>query len=126
SKQSAQVGVRVARTDKTVKVNVGDDLVGHVIDAFGDYIYDEHSDSTKLEAREADIHATGIDTREKITQALETGVAVVDLMIPLGMGQRQLVIGDRETGKTDFLLQTMLSQSRQGSVCIYASIGKKN
>ncbi len=126
SKVSTQVGVRVARTGATVKVSVSDNMIGSVIDAFGNFVYDSKQAVSGIEERDADIHATGIDTREKITQTLETGVAVVDLMVPLGMGQRELIIGDRETGKTDFLLQAMLSQSRQGSVCIYASIGKKN
>src|SRR5258708_5511575 len=127
SKSPIQVGVRVARTDQQVNVEVSEFMVGKVIDGFGKFIYDNDSSTiADIESRDADIHATGIDTRVKITQPLETGVAVVDLMIPLGMGQRELIIGDRATGKTDFLLQTMLSQSRHGSLCIYAAIGKKN
>ena len=67
----------------------------------------------------------GIEHREKITETFETGVSVVDLMVPLGKGQRELVLGDRKVGKTEFLLQTMLTQAKNGAVCIYAAIGKK-
>jgi F-type H+/Na+-transporting ATPase subunit alpha len=56
---------------------------------------------------------------------LETGVSVVDLMVPLGLGQRELVLGDRKTGKSEFLMQVLLSQVRSGSICIYACVGKR-
>ena len=125
SKTSLSVGTRVARTGKSLEIPVGDELLGHVVDPFGQSIYDTVGFIPPQNVRIADIHGTGIETREKIKHTLETGVAVVDLLVPLGKGQRELIIGDRETGKTDFLLQTMLSQARQGSVCIYAAIGKK-
>ena len=67
----------------------------------------------------------GIVEREILTKPLETGVSIVDLAIPLAKGQRQLIIGDRKTGKTSFLLQTILNQAKQGSLCVYAAIGKK-
>jgi F-type H+-transporting ATPase subunit alpha len=67
----------------------------------------------------------GIDKRKNINKAFETGVTIVDLMTPLGMGQRELVIGDRKTNKTQFLLQSVLTQAQKGTVCVYAAIGKK-
>lgn len=125
SKTPLQVGIRTARTGKSLQIPVGEELVGHIIDPFGNPLFSSEDFISPKDYRVADIHAGGINTRMKIEQTLETGVSVVDLMIPLGKGQRELIIGDRETGKSDFLMQTLLTQARQGSVCIYCAIGGK-
>ncbi len=78
-----------------------------------------------LKKEPIDIRPPGIGDRQKINKTFETGVALVDLILPLGKGQRELIIGDRKTGKTNFILQTMLTQARQGVICIYVAIGKK-
>jgi len=125
SRDPVMVGVKVARTDRLLEVPVGGELLGHIIDPLGHSVYQERPFKKPSETRYLNMSAPGIDRRKKITEPLETGVSVVDLMVPLGKGQRELVIGDRKTGKTRFILQTILSQAQKGSVCIYAAIGKK-
>lgn len=125
SKDAVLVGTRVTRTKHALSVPVGDALLGSSIDPLGYSIYENKPITGLSEYREIEVTVPGIEKRTKITQALETGVAVVDLMIPLGKGQRELVIGDRGTGKTDFVLQTMLTQSKKGVVCVYAAIAKQ-
>lgn len=118
-------GIRVVRTGTTLKVPVGEVLMGRVINPLGHSVYSSRPIPPAEEYRAIDTAPLGIDKREKITEPLETGVSVVDLMVPLGMGQRELVVGDRKTGKTNFLLQTILNQSMRGTICIYTGIGKK-
>lgn len=126
SRRVVSTGTKVTRTKKTLEVPVGKHLLGHAIDPFGKPV----DPSIILEVDNAagvkvDIPPEGISARKRIDQPFETGVALVDLVLPLGKGQRQLIIGDRKSGKTNFLMQAMLSQARQGTVCIYAAIGKK-
>ena len=119
-----RIGAQVVRTESLLQVPVGMGLIGHTVNALGRSLYKTepiHYD----EMRAVESLAPGIDKREKITQPMETGVVVIDLTVPLGKGQRELVIGDRKTGKSEFLLQTLLTQSKAGTVCIYACVGKK-
>lgn len=125
SKIPIHVGEKVSRTELLLEVPVGDELFGHTIDPLGYSLYKEKPLKRPKKSSYLNVTAPGIDKRKKITQPLETGVAIVDLMVPLGKGQRELVIGDRKTGKTKFILQTVLSQAKKGSVCIYGAIGKK-
>lgn len=125
SKNAINVGTKVARTNKVLEVPVGDEIIGSVLSPLGDIVYTPGEPKTPVNFAKIDSSVPGIKERRKITQSLETGVAVVDLMIPLGKGQRQLVIGDRDTGKSDFFMQTILSQAKMGTVCIYAGIAKK-
>lgn len=116
---------RVIRTNSSISIPVSESLLGNVIDALG---VPTDLDAGKLETeemRQVNVHPSGISGRKEISRPFETGVSVVDLVIPLGMGQRELVIGDRKTGKTQFLLQTMLNQAKKDTVCIYAAIGKR-
>ncbi len=124
SKSPVSIGTRVARTGDTLKVPVGDHMLGTSINPLGMSIYEEKPLRPSEEHRLIDTTSTDISIREKITEPLETGVGIVDMMVPLGMGQRELVIGDRKTGKTEFIQQVMLSQAKRGNVCIYAGIGK--
>lgn len=118
-------GCQVSRSGTTIQLPVGDDYIGKRIDPLGrSTVSDTYIASNKL-SLPIERTAPGLDTREKITRPFETGVSVVDMMIPLGCGQRELVLGDRHTGKTEFLLQTLLTQARKGTLCIYANIGKK-
>ena len=125
SKDTAKVGTRVVRTGSLLHVPVGMELLGHSVDPLGNSIYPQKPVPPISEKRITNNPAPGIEARKKITQPLITGVTVVDLMMPLGKGQRELIIGDRKIGKTNFILQTMLSQAKKGSICIYAGIGKK-
>lgn len=125
SKFSVKVGCRVTRTGQKQEMSVGFQLLGQTIDPFG-HPLDHAKNFTKPEiSRPIDTIPTGIATRKRIDAPFETGVTVVDFLIPLGKGQRELIIGDRKTGKTTFLHQTMLKQAKLGTICIYASIGKK-
>lgn len=119
-----KVGTRVARTDDLLKIGVGDALLGNVVNALGDSLY---SDVTlkMSEKRFIDNVPPNISARERITRPFTTGVSYVDLLIPLGKGQRELVIGDRNIGKTSFVLQALLQQASEGVICIYTCIGKK-
>ena len=125
SNDSVSIGTRVARTRDLLKVPVGGEVLGYVLDPLGQSVYEDRPLKPPTEYKEVQADVMGIARRERVTEPLETGVTVVDLMIPLGKGQRELVLGDRQTGKTEFLLQSLLSQSRNGLICIYAGIGKR-
>lgn len=107
---------RVVRTGHTLEIGMGPGLLGRVVDPLGKSVYQQLDELIIEEYRNVESPAPGIDKRAKINQFFETGVAIVDMLIPLGKGQRELIIGDRKTGKTDFLLQTMLNQTRKGTL----------
>jgi len=126
SNEEASVDTRVARSNRFIDVPVGKFLLGHCINPLGATLGEEVVVYSGIgEFRPINMAAPGVAERAKITEPFETGVSIVDLMIPLGKGQRELVIGDRKVGKTEFLLQTMLSQARKGTVVVYGSIGKR-
>ncbi len=125
SKLSIKVGQRVARTGKAIEVPVGNELLGKLIDPFGNPIDSQTKINRPNNTRPIEVLPSGIMTRRTIKRQFDTGVGIVDLMVPIGLGQRQLVIGDKKTGKTNFLLQAVVSAARQGNICIYAAIGKK-
>ena len=125
SSSDIRVGTKVARTGELLEVGVGEGLLGKTIDPLGRSYTKSLSLKKISETRPVDIEPPGILDRKNITQQLETGVAWVDLVIPIGKGQRQLVIGDRKTGKTGFLLQAIQAQALIGTVCVYAAIAKR-
>lgn len=125
SKTPIRVGTRVTRTDRMLEIPAGPELLSHTIDPFGAPLDPNKPFQRPAASRAVDIEPSGISTRKRISIPFYTGVTLVDLMIPLGKGQRELVIGDRKTGKTYFLQQTALFQARQGTLVIYAGIGKK-
>lgn len=116
------VGAKITRTSDVLKIPVGDFLRGRTVSGLGQL---DGVDTANEELRSIHTVPPGIDARAKITRPFITGVTMVDLLIPLGKGQRELIIGDRKTGKTQFLLQTMLTQAQEGTLCIYTGIGKK-
>ncbi|OGC51268.1 hypothetical protein A2709_02485 [candidate division WWE3 bacterium RIFCSPHIGHO2_01_FULL_43_9] len=118
------LGERVCRTGSYLEIPAGDYLLGLTVDPLGNEIRKELSLKKVEEYRNIEAKPPGIDRRVKLNQYFETGVAVVDMMVPIGKGQRELIIGDRKSGKTEFILQTMLNQAKKGAVCIYAGIGK--
>jgi F-type H+-transporting ATPase subunit alpha len=119
------LGNRVARTGEPIKVAVGNALLGRIIDSLGRPL-DGGGALKDVGWRTISQRPPAIMERVQVQKPLETGVGLVDTVVPLGKGQRELVIGDRKTGKTQFLLQTILSQARKGAVCIYAVIGQRN
>jgi F-type H+-transporting ATPase subunit alpha len=122
---SVLVGEKVARSNEILHIPVGDGLLGNIVDSLGKSMYENRVITGLGEYRDTDAPPPAINFRERITVPLETGVSLVDFLIPLGKGQRELIIGDRNTGKSTFVIQTMLSQAKLGTICIYAGIGKK-
>ena len=124
-KESIDLGTRVARTGRKLLVSAGDGLLGHIVSALG-YVIDGDKDlSTTTESVEIDKDALGVEKRVIITRPLLTGTTLIDLALPLGAGQRELVIGERKTGKTWFALQTLATQVKAGKTGIYCAIGKQ-
>lgn len=125
SENFVKVGEKVTRTNLTFNVSVGEWVLGKCISPLGTSVSGINTGKISSQSRPVDILPPGIDARKKVNKFLHTGVTVVDMMIPIGRGQRELIIGDRKTGKTNFLLQTALTQAKQGTICVYAAIGKK-
>src|SRR3990172_9446303 len=119
-----QVGSKLVRTGEHLQVPVGMGLLGRTIDPLGRAV-DKLKPIAFQELRSVDVVPPKIVERLEVAKPLETGVSLVDLVVPLGKGQRELIIGDRKTGKTDFLLQTLTTQAILGTICIYAQIGQK-
>ncbi len=124
SKNPVRVGSRVVRTNKALEVPVGEELLGRVLNPLGRSIDPSSPVPPMKEMRPIEILPPGIGKRARIKTPCHTGVALADLMIPLGKGQRELVMGDQKTGKSRFLLRSLLTQVRQGAVGVYAVIGK--
>lgn len=124
SKNSIKPGSRVARTNKSLEAPISEDLIGKIVNPLTLLAIAIEPSNTKA-LLPIHVLPKGITERDNLTKQLETGVSIVDLAIPLAKGQRELIIGDRKTGKSAFLLQTALNQARNGSICVYAAIGKK-
>lgn len=125
SHEPVTVGTKVTKTNTLLSVPVGQELLGHTIDPLGDVLDPATTFIKPKEYRDLDADPVGIAGRQKITKHLSTGIALIDLLIPLGRGQRELIIGDRKTGKTSLLLTTIKNQVHEGVVAIYAAIAKK-
>lgn len=125
TQNSLRSGVRAVRTNTLLTIPVGEQLLGNTIDPLG-YSLDHATPFVKPEEESPlFIAPLGISQRKRIEKQLQTGNSLVDLLVPLGKGQRELIIGDRKTGKTNFLLQAILTQARQKTLCLYVAIGKK-
>ena len=117
-------GQTVKRTGKVVSVPVGDALLGRVVDALGQPI-DGKGPVAASEYRPIERQAPGICDRQPVKEPLQTGIKAIDSMIPIGRGQRELIIGDRQTGKTAIAVDTIINQKGKGVICIYVAIGQK-
>ena len=117
-------GSAAKRTGKVVSVPVGDELIGRVVDALGNPIDGKGAINTK-EQRNVEAAASGIIERKSVSIPLQTGIKAIDSMIPIGRGQRELIIGDRQTGKTAIAIDTIINQKNTDVVCIYVAIGQK-
>ncbi|MDR3364316.1 MAG: F0F1 ATP synthase subunit alpha [Clostridiales Family XIII bacterium] len=115
----------VKPTGRVVEVPVGDALVGRVVNSLGQPIDGKGAISTS-ETRPVESPAPGVLARKSVHQPLQTGIKAIDSMIPIGKGQRELIIGDRQTGKTAIAVDTILNQKGEGVICIYVAIGQKN
>ena len=124
SQTSIKEGGKVKRTKEVVSVGVGDELIGRVLNALGEPIDGKNLKTTKK--RTVFRIAPGVMTRESVNEPLETGLILVDSLVPIGKGQRELIIGDRQTGKTAIAIDTIINQKGKNVNCIYVAIGQKN
>ncbi len=124
-KDNIKEGSTVHRTGKVLSVPVGEGLLGRVVNALGEPIDGkgpvEYSGTRPVEAE-----APGIIERESVSVPLQTGIKAIDSMIPIGRGQRELIIGDRQTGKTEIAIDTIINQKNTDVICIYVAIGQKS
>ena len=117
-------GQTVKATGRILSVPVGDGVLGRVVNALGEPI-DGLGELTGVQPRRMEIQAPGITGRKPVHEPLQTGIKSIDAMTPIGRGQRELIIGDRKTGKTTIAVDTILNQRGQGVKCIYVAIGQK-
>ena len=125
SDNKVREGSSVTRTGKVLSVPVGEEMLGRVVDALGNPI-DGKGPIAATETRPIESEAPGIIERKSVSVPLQTGIKAIDSMIPIGRGQRELIIGDRQTGKTEIALDTIINQKNTGVLCIYVAIGQKN
>ncbi|MBR6533211.1 MAG: F0F1 ATP synthase subunit alpha, partial [Clostridia bacterium] len=124
-KNDIREGVTVSRTGKVVSVPVGENLLGRVVNALGEPI-DGKGPIEYATTRPIENEAPGIIERKSVSVPLQTGIKAIDSMIPIGRGQRELIIGDRQTGKTEIAIDTIINQKNTGVICIYVAIGQKS
>ena len=123
-KDSIHEGSTVYRTGKPLSVPVGEALLGRVVNALGQPI-DGKGDANCTQTRPIESEAPGIIERQSVNVPLQTGIKAIDAMIPIGRGQRELIIGDRQTGKTAIAVDTIINQKGKGVLCVYVAIGQK-
>lgn len=118
-------GSVVKRTGEVVSVPVGEKMIGRVVNALGQPV-DGKGPIDYKEVRPIESEAPGIIKRKSVSVPLQTGIKAIDSMIPIGRGQRELIIGDRQTGKTSIAVDTIINQKKENVICIYVAIGQKN
>ncbi|MEB8128073.1 F0F1 ATP synthase subunit alpha [Staphylococcus succinus] len=118
-------GDEVKRTGRIMEVPVGDELIGRVVNPLGQPI-DGQGPVNTTKSRPVEKKATGVMDRKSVDEPLQTGIKAIDALVPIGRGQRELIIGDRQTGKTTVAIDTILNQKDQGTICIYVAIGQKD
>ena len=119
-----RAGSHVVRTGKMAGISVGDGYLGRIVDALGNPL-DGEEDITAEDFLPIERPAPAINERQSVNKPLETGILAIDSMFPIGRGQRELIIGDRQTGKTSIALDTIINQKGKNVVCIYVAIGQK-
>ena len=117
-------GDTVKRTGRIMQVPVGENMVGRVVNALGQPVDGKGPIST-TETRQVEYPAPGIAARQSVNEPLQTGIKAIDSLVPIGRGQRELIIGDRGTGKTAIAIDTIINQKGQGVICVYVAIGQK-
>ena len=122
--ETIKEGDVVKRTGHLMQVPVGDAVIGRVVNALGQPI-DGKGEIKTDEYRDIEIKAPGIADRQPVNVPLQTGLKSIDSMVPIGRGQRELIIGDRQTGKTSIAVDAILNQKGQDMICIYVAIGQK-
>src|SRR5665213_364144 len=123
--EEVREGDTVKRTGKIAQVPVGDALIGRVVNALGIPIDGKGPIDPKSESRKIEVKAPGIIARKSVHEPMQTGIKAIDSMIPIGRGQRELIIGDRQTGKTAVAIDAIINQKGQDVRCFYVAIGQK-
>ena len=118
-------GDEVKRTGRIMEVPVGNELIGRVVNPLGQPI-DGQGPVNTTSTRPVEKKATGVMDRKSVDEPLQTGIKAIDALVPIGRGQRELIIGDRQTGKTTVAIDTILNQADQDTICIYVAIGQKD
>ena len=118
-------GDEVKRTKRVMEVPVGENMLGRVVNSLGQSI-DGKGDIKTNKTRPIEVIAPGVMTRKSVDTPLETGITMIDAITPIGRGQRELIIGDRQTGKTAIAIDTIINQKGKDVICIYVAIGQKN
>lgn len=121
---SVREGEIVRRTKEILSIEVSDDIIGRVVDGLARPV-DQKGDLTKTSKVLVEKIAPGVMSRQPVDQSVQTGIMSIDAMIPVGRGQRELIIGDRQTGKTAIAIDTILNQHDQDMICVYVAIGQK-
>ncbi|MBN8560317.1 MAG: F0F1 ATP synthase subunit alpha [Leptolyngbya sp. UWPOB_LEPTO1] len=122
--RSIQEGSAVTSTGRIAQIPVGEAMIGRVVDSLARPI-DGKGDIATTETRLIESMAPGIIARKSVCEPMQTGITAIDSMIPIGRGQRELIIGDRQTGKTSVAVDTILNQAGEGVICVYVAIGQK-
>ena len=118
-------GDEVKRTGRIMEVPVGEELIGRVVNPLGQPI-DGQGPINATKTRPVEKKATGVMDRKSVDEPLQTGIKAIDALVPIGRGQRELIIGDRQTGKTTIAIDTILNQKTEDTICIYVAIGQKD
>jgi len=122
--RSVKEGDLVRRTGRIIEVPVGEELLGRVVDGLGVAIDGKGAISSEL-TRQVELKAPGIVARKSVDESMATGIKAVDALVPIGRGQRELIIGDRQTGKTAIAIDTIINQKGKDVICVYVAIGQK-
>src|SRR5215207_7226009 len=117
-------GDQVKRTGRLLEITVGDALLGRLVDPLGRPL-DDKGDVKMDQTRPAEFKAPGVVKRQQVNEPMQTGLKAIDSMIPIGRGQRELIIGDRQTGKTAIAIDTIINNKDSDLVCIYIAIGQR-
>ncbi|MBR6558073.1 MAG: F0F1 ATP synthase subunit alpha [Clostridia bacterium] len=125
NRNDVREGTVVRRTGRVLSVPVGEGMLGRVVNSLGEPI-DGKGPIETSETRPIESEAPGIIERKSVSVPLQTGIKAIDSMIPIGRGQRELIIGDRQTGKTEIAVDTIINQKNTGVICVYVAIGQKN
>src|SRR5919199_4997882 len=120
-----QEGSKVRRTGQIASIKVGEGMVGRVVNTLGEPIDGKGPITGERYEMPLERKAPGVIYREPVKEPLQTGIKAIDAMIPIGRGQRELVIGDRQTGKTAIVLDTIINSRESGVICVYVAIGQK-
>ena len=121
---SLQEGDEVRRSGRIIEVPVGDEMIGRVVDSLGNPI-DGGGEIHTTETRPIESPAPGVISRRPVSVPMQTGIKAIDALVPIGRGQRELIIGDRQTGKTAIAIDTIINQKGKDMICIYVAIGQK-